>query len=158
MFPFVGRGRLRVAGYLAVAGAMSCGSASTVPDVASKTPGSSVSMGTAGSGPVARYQVMHQRVFDTSTGLFWAEWSEPGRYDWLLANAVCHKKGMRLPKAAELRALRQPELDGAVCQVDSSVFLGERCVTFGTQDGLAFSAMAGAAVPFTGSVAVRCVR
>lgn len=104
-----------------------------------------------------RYQAVRQLILDTSTGLRWQRWSEPGRYDWLLASAVCHQKGMRLPKVAELRALRSPGLDGAVCGLDSTLFLGERCVTLQTQEGLAFSSMAGDVVPVVGQLAVRCV-
>jgi len=161
-----GRAASRTAGCLALAGAMSCGGTSAGPEVGSGGPATSAeSLGTGGpslaSAPVTsktgRYQAVRQLRLDTSTGLRWQRWSEPGRYDWLLASAVCHQKGMRLPKVAELRALRSPGLDGAVCGLDSTLFLGERCVTLQTQEGLAFSSMAGDVVPVVGQLAVRCV-
>jgi len=177
MLSRVARAASRAAGGLAVAWAVACGT-SPGPDVGSKAPGpspeplstgastpaeleppSSVAPPSAGgstSGPSGQYQVARQLVLDTTTGLRWQQWSEPGRYDWLLASAVCHRKGMRLPTAAELRALRLPNAN-AVCGVDSTTFLGERCVTLQTQEGVAFSAMTGDVVPVTGPLAVRCV-
>jgi hypothetical protein len=165
--PFgLGQVASRTAGCLALAGAMSCGGTSAGPDIGSREPGtSSESLGGAAptlatasvTGQIGRYQAVRQLILDTSTGLRWQRWSEPGRYDWLLASAVCHQKGMRLPKVAELRALRSPGLAGAVCGLDSTLFLGERCVTLQTQEGLAFSSMAGDVVPVVGQLSVRCV-